>query len=175
MRSQYSAIVTPCTKLSLEAVVNPLWLIWAIPFIASVPTAMVCCIVALRHRRMGWLIAIPLGVALGALAAPTVLLGSYIFLIGWFAAAFVWVIAGAWHRYVTDVWTIEVAIVALFVLAWFLAGSFSDLIQPGESVTKVLGDAWLLASPLVATIIVLEFAAASWDWMRPRSYESLGG
>jgi hypothetical protein len=175
MRSQYSAIVTRCTKLDVEAVVNPLWLLWAILLFASVPAAMMCGVVALRRHRVRLAVAIPLGVALGALAAPTVLLGSYIFFIGWFAAAFVWVIAGAWHRYVTDVWTIEVATVALFALAWLLAGSFSDLTQPGESATKVLADAWLLASPLVATIIVLEFAAASWDWMRPRSYQSLGG
>jgi len=169
MRSQYSVIVTSCTKLTVEVHVEAIWALWLILIFAAVPIAIGGGTVAMLRRGVRPLIAVPGGFVLGLIAAPTFLIGSYIFFIGWFAAAFVWAFSGAWHRYVTDVWTIEAATVVSFVLAWFLAGSFGSLIQSGESATKVLGDAWLLASPLVATVIVLEFAAASWDWMVPRT------
>jgi hypothetical protein len=149
--------------------VEAIWALWLILIFAAVPFAITGGIVAMLRHNARPLIAVPGGFVLGMIAAPTFLIGSYIFFIGWFAAAFLWAFAGAWHRYVTDIWTIEVATVAFFVLGWLLAGSFGDLAQTGEDARKVAADGVLLLSPLVAALIVLELAAASWDWMLPRA------
>lgn len=144
------------------------WLVWSVLLFASVPVAVGGGVLAMLRHHLRPLVAVPAGVAIGMIAAPTFLLGSYIFLLGWIAAAFIWAVAGAWHRYVTDVQFLEIAVVIVFAFGWLMAGSVGELFQSGEGARKVAADGAFLTSPLVATLIVLEFSAASWDWLFPR-------
>jgi hypothetical protein len=140
------------------------WLVlaWAIGIFATVPVGIVGgLLVALRNTRQP-VIAAPLGLAIGVLAVPTLLLGAYV-LIGWPAFVGIAIFAMLWHRRVTDIRMLELGL----SVAWIAAVTSLSAVPGFDDRLGTHGAALVVVSlsPLAAVLVALESGAVVSDLM----------
>jgi hypothetical protein len=140
------------------------WLVlaWAIGIFATVPVGIVGgLLVALRHTHHP-VIAAPLGLAIGVLAVPTLLLGAYV-LIGWPTFVGIGIFGMLWHRRVTDIRMLELG----WSVTWIGAATIISVV-PGLDDRLGISGATLVVvslSPLAAVLVALESGAVASDLM----------
>ncbi|MEX2224959.1 MAG: hypothetical protein WEB52_00765 [Dehalococcoidia bacterium] len=136
-------------------------LLWLVGLLVAAPLAILGGILVARHGGWRPRVAIPLGVVLGAAAAPTFLISAYL-IVGWALAILLWLFGLAWHRLVGNIRVVQIAFSVTFTIAWLAVTSASQAADRYGDPLGLATDGAILLSLLASCLIVLEFSALAW-------------